>query len=152
MMARVAGPYCVWPRESDPELSLKRRITLILVLGFLSVSLLQGAQDTLSITLVIQDVVAVEEVFVPSEFALHPPYPNPFNAEVNFTVDIPEVTATRISVLDLRGREVFVIEEGLLQPGRHQFIWQAAEQPSGLYFVRVRSAQFESTQKLSLLK
>jgi len=111
-----------------------------------------GAGDTLSITIVIADVVSVDATFVPTEYKLHPPYPNPFNPDVNITVDVPEEADTRIAILNLRGQEIVVLEKGHLMPGRYHQVWQAQTYPSGLYFVRVRSAQFESVQKISLLK
>jgi hypothetical protein len=128
--------------------ALTALILLILVPG----SLLMAAGDTVNITIVIADVVAVDATFVPTEYKLHPPYPNPFNPDVNITVDIPEEAHTRIAILNLRGQEVTVLENSRLRPGRYEQVWHAQDYPSGLYFVRVRSAQFESVQKISLLK
>jgi hypothetical protein len=131
---------------------LKQSIKAVLILLVLSVSLLFAAGDTLSINIVIRDVVAIDEVFMPTEYALHPPYPNPFNPDVNLVVDIPEQAKTRISILNLRGQEIAVLETRTLQPGRYNYQWRAAGYTSGIYFVRIRSGQFETSQKISFLK
>lgn len=111
-----------------------------------------AAGDTLSISIIIQDVVSLEEAFVPDEYALHPPYPNPFNPDVNLVVDIPQTAATRISILNLRGQEVAILENRELAPGRYDYQWRASGQPSGIYFARIRAGLFEKTEKISLLK
>ena len=134
-------------------LLLHKRISLILILlVLLPGSLLFADGDTLSINIVIHDVVAVDEVFVPQEFALHPPYPNPFNPDVNLVVDIPQTATTRISILNLRGQEVAILENRQLAPGRYDYQWRASGQPSGIYFARIRAGQFETSEKISLLK
>ncbi|MEA3286788.1 MAG: T9SS type A sorting domain-containing protein [Candidatus Marinimicrobia bacterium] len=131
---------------------LKQQFAAVLILLLLPASLLFSAGDTLSINIMIRDVVAIDEVFIPTEYALHPPYPNPFNPDVNLTVDIPEQSETRISILNVLGQEVAVLETRELQPGRYQYQWQAAGYPSGIYFVRVHTGQFETSEKISLLK
>jgi len=122
------------------------------MLVVLPASLLHADSDTLSINIVIHDVVAVEEVFVPQEFALHPPYPNPFNPDVNLVVDIPEYAQTRISIFNMRGQEIAVLENHALAPGRYKYQWQGSGQPSGIYFVRIQADQYEKSTKISLLK
>ena len=126
------------------------RFLILLVLA--PVSLLFADSDTLSINIIIHDVVSVEESFVPREFALHPPYPNPFNPDVNLIVDIPELAQTRISIFNMRGQEIAVLENHELAPGRYEYQWQAGHVASGIYFVRIQSAGYEANQKISLLK
>ncbi|MBT4035795.1 MAG: T9SS type A sorting domain-containing protein [Candidatus Marinimicrobia bacterium] len=134
-------------------LLLHKRISLILILlVLLPGSLLFADGDTLSINIVIHDVVAVDEVFVPQEFALHPPYPNPFNPDVNLVVDIPHSALTRISIFNMRGQEIAVLENTELSPGRYTYQWQGSSQPSGIYFVRIQAGRFEKSEKISLLK
>ncbi len=129
-----------------------QNIVAVLILLLLPASLLFAAGDTLSLNIVIRDVVAIEDVFIPTEYALHPPYPNPFNPDVNLVVDIPEQAETRISIFNLRGQEIAVLEHGALAPGRYQYQWQAAGYTSGIYFVRISADQFQQSEKISLLK
>ena len=113
---------------------------------------LSAAGDTLSINIFIQDVVSVDQQFLPTAFALHPPYPNPFNPDVNLVVDIPREAATRVSIYNLQGREVVVLQDGVLSAGQYHYLWQAADYPAGLYFVRILSDTYEKSEKISLLK
>ena len=131
---------------------LKQIRLLLLLLMLMPVGRLLAAGDTLSISIFIQDVVSVDDVFVPSDYALHPPYPNPFNPDVNLVVDIPQTATTRISILNLRGQEVAILENRQLAPGRYDYQWRASGQPSGTYFARIRAGQFETSEKISLLK
>mgnify|MGYP002629288558 FL=1 len=123
-----------------------------MMLALLPASLLFADGDTLTISIVIQDVVAVDEVFVPREYALHPPYPNPFNPDVNLVVDIPQTALTRISIFNMRGQEIAVLENDELSPGRYNYQWQGTSQPSGIYFVRIQAGKYEKSEKISLLK
>ena len=111
-----------------------------------------AAGDTLSISIFIQDVVAVDDVFIPAEYALHPPYPNPFNPDVNLIVDIPQHALTRVSILNLRGQEVAVLENRELSPGRYQYQWHGQGHASGIYFARIKAGQYEKSEKISLPK
>ena len=131
---------------------LRHMHKLLIMLVILPASLALADSDTLRINIVIHDVVTVEEAFVPQEFALHPPYPNPFNPDVNLVVDIPEQAQTRISIDNMRGQEIAVLENYELSPGRYNYQWLGTGQPSGIYFVRILAGQYEESQKISLLK
>ena len=131
---------------------LKQIRLLLLLLMLMPVGRLLAAGDTLSISIFIQDVVSVDDVFVPSDYALHPPYPNPFNPDVNLVVDIPHSALTRISIFNMRGQEIAVLENTELSPGRYTYQWQGSSQPSGIYFVRIQAGRFEKSEKISLLK
>ena len=51
---------------------------------------LWGENDTLSITITIDDVpLAVDENSIPTEFKIHPAFPNPFNNKLMLKWDIP---------------------------------------------------------------
>ena len=76
------------------------------------------------------------------------PYPNPFvsSAHVRIKVDSPE--PVRLIVYDLLGRVVDRLHDGQLTTGSHEFVWQASDQPGGVYFLRVETATGISTQRM----
>ncbi len=79
-------------------------------------------------------------------------YPNPFNGAVKLEVELPAPDRLRVEVLDLLGRRVATLTNGRLPAGLAAFTWRP-EGPSGLYFLRVRTASgWRTTHKLLYLK
>jgi hypothetical protein len=70
--------------------------------------------------------------------------PNPAAglARIDLLVAVRE--RVRLSVLDIAGREVDVLQDGDLEPGAHSLLWDprrgSRSLPAGIYFVRWRSA------------
>lgn len=89
---------------------------------------------------------------LPLEFALEPPFPNPFNAVTHIRYGVDRLEAIRLDVFDLQGRRVTTLAEGTHTPGRYTREWNAADQASGTYFVRLAGADRARTAKLILLK
>jgi hypothetical protein len=87
----------------------------------------------------------------PEQFALSA-YPNPFNPTTTIELTIAQTARTTVMVYDLLGRQVKTLQDGVLERGEHQFVFDASAQPSGLYFARVNSGGFVATRKLLLLK
>ena len=57
-----------------------------------------------------------------------------------------------VRVYDIVGREMAVLTEGQYSKGFHNVIWDAADQPSGIYFVSVSIQSETQSQKLMLIK
>lgn len=94
---------------------------------------------------------------LPEEFALHPAYPNPFNPSTRIRFDLPQATPISLIIYDLIGREIARLEEGLLQPGYHEVVWNGRDNlgrpiASGLYFARMVTPAYVKTIKMVLLK
>jgi hypothetical protein len=89
---------------------------------------------------------------LPTEFALHAAYPNPFNAATRLCYSLPRAARIRLSVYDIAGRLARVVDEGRREAGRHELLFSAAGWPSGVYLVRLDSESFHATEKLLLLK
>jgi len=89
---------------------------------------------------------------LPLEFALEPPFPNPFNAVTHIRYSVDRLEAIRLDLFDIQGRRVTTLAEGTHTPGRYEREWNAADQASGTYFVRLTGADRARTAKLILLK
>jgi hypothetical protein len=87
----------------------------------------------------------------PSSFVLGA-YPNPFNGIATITVSLPTSGLVNLSVFNLMGRRVKMLQDGVLNAGEHSIRLDAADLPSGIYFARLTSDQLHLTQKLVLLK
>lgn len=70
---------------------------------------------------------------LPETITLGQNYPNPFNPTTSIRFALPEATAVRLSVLDLLGREVAVLADGLHAAGTHEVIFDADGLPSGTF-------------------
>jgi hypothetical protein len=102
-------------------------------------------------------------VSLPLTYALHPAFPNPFNAEVTFRLDLPYPSNVRLEVFDISGRKIGTVVEGTQMAGQQRFVWNAQTQSgnvlaSGIYLCKVMALslqtndRYEAVQKILLLK
>ena len=94
---------------------------------------------------------------VPTEFALHNNYPNPFNPVTTINYDLPQEGTVRLIIYDVMGREVTRLVNGFTPAGYHSVRWDAKNQmgesvSAGVYFYHLQSGKFIKTQKMVLLK
>ena len=87
-------------------------------------------------------------------FHLFPNYPNPFNptTTIGFNIDGETLQATSLRIYDILGRLMETLVDEQLGQGIHEIQWNAANQPSGIYFIQLRSRDFIQTQKAILVK
>ena len=91
---------------------------------------------------IIPDIVKIQKL-----------YPNPFNPQLSIEFSIPQESMTKISVYNTLGEEVHVIENGrILDAGLHSFYWNASDQSSGMYFIKVQTENHIDTQKVLFVK
>jgi photosystem II stability/assembly factor-like uncharacterized protein len=97
---------------------------------------------------------------IPDDFCLNQNYPNPFNPTTKIKFDIPAFPlmkgvrgmSVRLTVYDLLGREVTTLVNQQLQPGTYEAEWDATNYPSGVYFYRLTTESFTSTNKMVFTK
>jgi hypothetical protein len=88
-------------------------------------------------------------------FALAPVFPNPMHAGGTFAFALPRESRVRLSVLDVQGREVLVLEDGTRPAGWHSIAWRNGERTSlgaGLYFARLQAGGRTFTQRFVLAR
>ncbi len=77
---------------------------------------------------------------VPTVFALGRIYPNPAVDRARIAFDVPRPSRVRLSIMDLQGREVAVLEDGVRAAGRYEAGWDGrihgVRAPAGMFFVR----------------
>jgi len=83
------------------------------------------------------------DVDAPLEFELSQNYPNPFN---------PSTTIVSLSVYNMLGEEIQILQNGFLEAGMYSYIFIAEELPSGLYIYKLSSNNKTQTRKMLLLK
>ena len=95
------------------------------------------------------DVLSAE---VPRSIVLDQNYPNPFNPQTTITFSVAETAQTRLTVVDLMGREVAVLVDGVIAPGSYQATFDGSSLSSGTYIYRLTSGQTRMQRLLTLLK
>ena len=89
---------------------------------------------------------------LPTEFALEPPYPNPFNAAATLEFSLVQPGDIRLEIFDITGRVVATLAQGGYTVGTHRAHWNAENTATGLYFARLTQGVQVSTRKLLLIK
>jgi hypothetical protein len=96
-----------------------------------------------------------------ADFTLEQNYPNPFNPETKIRFSVPAlnknsitgINSIRLAVYDMLGKEVSVLVNGNLNPGKYEVTFDGTKYPSGMYFYVLSSAgSVFATRKMTLLK
>jgi sugar lactone lactonase YvrE len=78
---------------------------------------------------------------LPTEFAIDRVWPSPARGPVRVLFSLPREARARLTVIDLQGREVAVLADGVLPAGRHEQLWNGRSgggaAAAGVYFVRL---------------
>ena len=92
------------------------------------------------------------EISGPRDFALFQNYPNPFNPSTTIKFALPVNTKLVISIYNLLGEKVTEVFNGVLEEGYHEFEFNAVNIPTGVYFYKFESEQFNAVKKMVLLR
>lgn len=86
-------------------------------------------------------------------YRLSAAYPNPFNVDARFELEVARTQDVTIEVFDVLGRSVQVLHEGALAAGSpHEFAIRGAELPNGVYVVRAAGEEFKETRTVTLAR
>lgn len=88
----------------------------------------------------------------PAEFALFQNYPNPFNPVTHFEFRVAKSEDVTLQVFDMLGREVATLVREVKVPGTYDVQWDAAGQPTGVYYYRLKAGSYIDTRKLVLIR
>ncbi len=91
-------------------------------------------------------------VTMPQAFALHPCYPNPFNASTVLNYSLPVTGQIRLTIHNIMGQRLVTLYEGMQLAGTYTATWDASQIGSGLYFAQLQSGNYTKTIKMVLLK
>lgn len=83
-----------------------------------------------------------------NEFKLYQNYPNPFNPNTTIEFSLIKASSTKLSLYDVLGRQVKILVNEFLEPGSYSFNYKAEGISSGIYFVKIESANYQSTIKM----
>lgn len=96
------------------------------------------------------------KVFIegPAEFNLSQNYPNPFNPSTKVKYSVPVSSTVKLTLFDVLGKEIARIFEGELEAGEYEtaISADAFTLSSGIYFIKLETAGFQKSIKLTLVK
>ncbi|MFH1861918.1 MAG: T9SS type A sorting domain-containing protein [bacterium] len=79
-------------------------------------------------------------------------FPNPFNPSTTIALTLNQSTPVELTVTDVSGRVIANLFEGTLEAGMHDFLFEGATLPTGMYFYRAQAAGRTVTGKALLIK
>ncbi len=93
----------------------------------------------------------------PTKFVLKQNYPNPFNPTTTINYTIPEsqngvTSSIQFKIYDTLGKEVESFEKNNQVAGNYQFIFNAKNLASGIYFYELRTNSLSDIKKMVLTK
>jgi formylglycine-generating enzyme required for sulfatase activity len=93
----------------------------------------------------------------PARIALRSIHPNPGFSAFTVAFDLPKTQEVVISVFDVAGRRVKRLVQGSHHAGRHEVAWLGTDEMGhqaarGIYFVSMKTGDFEETRKLTVVK
>jgi hypothetical protein len=99
-------------------------------------------------------------ILAPVSHGLFQNYPNPFNplTTIQFTVDANNFAGqkfggkVKLEIFDLLGRTVTTLLDEYRMPGMYSVQWNAADQPTGVFFMRLSIGTFSRIKKMIVLK
>ena len=89
---------------------------------------------------------------IPEEYSINNVYPNPFNPVTNIEFGLPENAFVQIIVYDIKGRQIATLMNSFQFAGYYSLLWEASNQPSGVYFINMTSDGFKQTRQVVLIK
>ncbi len=96
--------------------------------------------------------VASGSTGVPTAMELYQNYPNPFNPSTNIRFTISGEQFVSLKVFDVLGKEVASLVSEKLAAGSHTRVFDASNNPSGVYFYRLHAGVTSAVKKLTVLK
>ena len=98
----------------------------------------------------------IDAITPPAAFALGRPAPNPTARGFRLALSMPEDGRARLRVLDVHGRVVSRLVDGMLEAGDHELAWNGRDgegRPArnGIYFVVLEAASRSAVRKVIVL-
>jgi hypothetical protein len=98
------------------------------------------------------DVREFKELIFRQHASLHQNYPNPFNPITIIEYELPVASNVRLTLFDVLGRVLSVVEDGYRAAGYHSIRVNGTELASGVILYRLEAGNFAQTKRMLLIK
>lgn len=89
---------------------------------------------------------------IPDKFYLSQNYPNPFNPETVISFAVPKNSFVSLKIYNILGKEVASLINEDMKPGYYNYEWSGQNLPSGIYYYKMETDEFNETRKMILIK
>ncbi|MDD4554781.1 MAG: aryl-sulfate sulfotransferase [Bacteroidales bacterium] len=79
-------------------------------------------------------------------------FPNPSSLQTKIGFRLFEASLTRLSVLDIAGRELAVMADGRMEPGNHEYTLDVSGMNDGIYLVCLESGIYREIKRMTVMK
>jgi hypothetical protein len=98
----------------------------------------------------------IEEKITSGLLSLFPPNPNPFINKTTVSYELTKASDVNVSIYNLLGQEVKKLYSGEQSSGVHSVTWDGSgnsgKQPTGIYLIKIKAGDEETSLKLTLIK
>ncbi len=88
---------------------------------------------------------------VPSDFFLTQNYPNPFNPTTTINYTLKQSNKVLIEIYNALGQRIDVILDKSMPSGSHYIKFDGRDLPSGIYYYRITTKDFQQVKKMLLI-
>lgn len=126
--------------------------------GFEAIASLSTADTVMARVLNLFGVSGIEEEEYNKElFSISQGYPNPFMDKTQIEYNLPIISDVNIAVYNVIGSRVKSLLNKRQNSGRYSITWDGRDDsgdklPSGFYFLRLETGEYEGTRKLLLIR
>ena len=97
-------------------------------------------------------VSAIEQTSaIPANLTINA-YPNPFNASITISYNLPKTTDVALEIFNILGNKVATLVDMTQPAGHHQITWEADGVSTGIYFCVIQTDEQNMSKKLLLIK
>ena len=97
-------------------------------------------------------MIRLTDKVIPENISFSAAYPNPFNPVTMIRFGVPSEMEVHVAIHDMLGREIAELANGVYSTGNYELHWDAGNQASGIYFVKMIAGGQTNIQKLMLVK
>ena len=106
-----------------------------------------NGMSRISVPVVSLALIVSELLQLPAEYSLEQAYPDPFNPRTSIVYTLPVESRVRIRVYNVLGQLVATLIDAVQTAGRNSTVWDASNNSSGIYVIRIDAASTSGTGK-----
>ena len=96
--------------------------------------------------------LSIDQPIQLTSFQLMAAYPNPFNARINIDYSVDYNQDVLLEIFNTKGQKVSTLLNNEVPYGKHRIFWNATNNSTGIYFIKMTSGSITKNQKILYLK